>query len=124
MYSSDPIGAVINSLLDNAVKYTRPVRRSTLCLATLPPIEVAFCSLPRIAPSARKHIFRPGYRAEAAQQRDVAGMGLGLAVAMAVSEVLQLDLRCVQEEFESEEFPGYFGTRFIVVFDKLAHGLS
>lgn len=115
-YNAQAIGAVVQGILDNLVKYApggsdaliRFDQRGT-------DVTISFSSLgPRIEPHERKNIFLPGFRAAAAQSVESTGQGIGLATAQQVSDVVGLDLAVSQEDEEAHRFPGNYGTTFTV----------
>ncbi len=113
-YNSQAIGAVVQGILDNLVKYAPG---GSDALIRFDPrgsdVEISFNSLgPRIEPSERSSIFLPGFRAAAARNMESAGQGIGLATAERVSEVLGLGLSVDQADEESRRFPRTYSTTF------------
>jgi signal transduction histidine kinase len=113
-YNSQAVGALVQGLLDNLVKYAPGGSTAIIHFAEEPTsVRVDFTSLgPRIEPDETEKIFIPGYRARAAQQMEMSGLGVGLATARQVSDALGLDLTVVQDASESHEFPERYLTTF------------
>lgn len=117
-YNADAVGAVIQSLLDNMIKYAPSESRADVHFGIAGPlIELTFTSLgPEIAPDELDPIFLPGVRARAADAVDDTGLGLGLAAAKQLSDAMQLGLAVTQRDTEDVRFPGRFETTFRVRF--------
>jgi signal transduction histidine kinase len=102
------LGQLLDNLLENACKYSRPgtpiiVRAWSEPDAVALSVEDRGCSIPaRDLP----HVFEPFYRAESARRLGRAGVGLGLAVARRIAAS-----HCGTITAESE--PGR-GSRFVV----------
>jgi len=113
-YNSQAIGAVVQGILDNMVKYA-PGGSTALIQFDERASEViiTFNSLgPRIEKSEMKDIFLPGVRAAAARAIETTGQGIGLATAQQVSDALGLKLSVDQENEQAKRFPGTFSTTF------------
>jgi signal transduction histidine kinase len=115
-YNSQAIGAVVQGILDNLVKYAPGGSDALIRFDEHgSDVDISFNSLgPRIEPSERKNIFLPGFRAAAARDMESSGQGIGLATAQQVSDVLGLDLSVDQSDDEPRRFPGTFSTTFKV----------
>lgn len=115
-YNREAIGAVVQGVLDNLVKYAPAGSSATISLdEQADKVELVFNSLgPRIEPNERANIFITGFRAEAARRFEQTGQGIGLATAHQVSEVLGLDLTVDQLGQEARRFPGRYSTTFKV----------
>lgn len=77
------LGELVNNLVDNALKYSRPgtpvtVRADAADGAARVEVEDRGCG---IGPADREQLFRPFYRSAEARRLGVPGVGLGLAVA-------------------------------------------
>ncbi|QYJ05336.1 sensor histidine kinase [Nocardioides panacisoli] len=120
-YNNDAIGAVIQGLLDNLVKYAPANSQAAVILEeTEEHVALTFESLgPKIEPSERIKIFLPQYRAEAARRVELSGLGVGLATARQISDVLNLDLRVDQAETEDDTFPARYLTRFTLRLNRI-----
>ena len=113
-YNARAIGAVVQGLLDNLVKYAPAGSRASVTFAEREgDVLLTFTSLgPRIAPGERHRIFLPKFRAVAAREVELSGLGVGLAVAKEISDALDLALSVDQEHAESSRFPGRYATHF------------
>jgi signal transduction histidine kinase len=113
-YNSQAIGAIIQGLLDNLVKYAPAASRAVIKFTeTSDTVDLTVSSLgPRIAPDELTQIFLPGYRGLAARQIEIDGLGVGLATAKHISDVLGLDLRVEQSGTEDSHHKGRFWTSF------------
>ncbi|GAB6859458.1 sensor histidine kinase [Microbacterium xylanilyticum] len=113
-YNSQAIGAVVQGILDNLVKYAPGGSDAVIRFDQHgSDVEISFNSLgPRIEPSERSRIFLPGFRAAAARNVESTGQGIGLATAERVSEVLGLGLSVDQSDDEPRRFPGTYSTTF------------
>jgi heavy metal sensor kinase len=83
----DLLGELLDALLDNALKYSRPGARTVVrvgCDAG-PWLEVEDRGCGVVAEDV-PHLFRPFFRSDAARKHGVPGAGLGLAVAARVAE--------------------------------------
>jgi signal transduction histidine kinase len=116
LYNRAAIGAVLQGILDNLVKYAPAGSSATVTLdERADKVEISFNSLgPRITAADRSNIFIAGFRAEAARVYEHTGQGIGLATAHQVSEVLNLGLRVEQSTEEIHRFPGRYSTTFCV----------
>lgn len=115
--NSDAVGAVIQGLLDNLIKYA-PAGSSAAVEFNEndTSICVEFVSLgPRIAPEEVDQIFLAGFRAEAAKKSVQSGLGVGLATAREISNVLDLQLTVAQDELPDPKYALRFLTRFTFV---------
>lgn len=113
-YNAKAIGAVVQGLLDNLVKYAPAGSAATVAFSeTDEQVRLEFCSLgPRIDPDERNRIFLPKYRARAAKAIEMSGLGVGLAAAKQVSDALNLELTVEQASEEDTRFPGRYQTVF------------
>jgi heavy metal sensor kinase len=103
------LGQLVDNLLDNAWKYSRPGMPVTLHLGREPglvtcTVEDAGCG---IAAVDLPHVFKPFFRADAVRRQGCAGVGLGLAVVQRIAAAFEGSVR-VQSE------PGQ-GSRFTLV---------
>ena len=104
------LGELLENLLDNASKYSRPGTPITI-RAGRGPRGVTLSVEDRgtgIAEEDRRHLFEPFYRAEEARRRGAAGLGLGLSVASRLAALFGATI-------EVESRPG-FGSTFSVHF--------
>lgn len=114
IYNAQAIGAVIQGILDNLVKYA-PAGSDALIRFDEhgSEVDISFSSLgPRIEPSERRSIFLAGFRGSAARKVENNGQGIGLATAKQISDVLSLDLSLDQSNEQSKRFLGTFSTNF------------
>lgn len=119
-YPSNPVGAVIHTLLDNMVKYAPPKSAAVVrFVEEANSVRIAYSSLgPQVRSDERQRIFLPGYQADAARLVAGGGMGFGLAAAKLISDALHLDLRFKQATKEAYDSPGYYQTEFSIRLDK------
>jgi len=115
-YNPQAIGAVLQGILDNLVKYAPGGSDALIRFENRgSEVDVSFNSLgPKIAPSESKRIFLAGFRGEAARSIESTGQGIGLATAQQVSDVLGLRLQVDQATDEPKRFPGMYSTTFKV----------
>lgn len=120
-YNNDAIGAVIQALLDNLVKYAPANSEASVTFhETEDSIVLSFDSLgPRIEPDELTKIFLPQYRAKAARLVELSGLGVGLATAKQISSALNLELDVHQEEIAAPTFPERFSTTFTLRLDRV-----
>lgn len=113
-YSPEAIGAIVQGVLDNLVKYAPAGSKATIQFTeTDDRVEVSFTSLgPRIDEHETSDIFFAGYRAAAARVEEQSGQGIGLAAAKGVSDVLGLGLRVKQDPSEDSTFSRRYETTF------------
>ena len=121
-YNSKAIGAVIQGLLDNLVKYAPGNSRATVTFEQdEDEVRLTFGSLgPRIEPSERGRIFLPSFRAKAAREIEISGLGVGLATAKQLSNALDLRLSVEQEPEEDRRFADRYWTTFKLRFEVVA----
>lgn len=118
-YTSEAVGVVVHSLLDNMVKYA-PASSNTQVLFRENHrfIEVFFIGPgPKIHTDEDERIFQQGFRGRSAKETFAEGMGVGLASARVVSDQLGLDLSFEQK---GDSLPGTLGlyeTTFRVKFE-------
>lgn len=114
--NSNAVGAVIQGLLDNLVKYAPAGSDAWIEFAEDDgQVQIDFIGLgPRIEPDELEKIFLPGFRAAAARKMEQSGLGVGLATAKEISDVLGLHLRVAQEPAEDGKYLGRFETQFSV----------
>lgn len=122
-YNSQAIGAVVQGLLDNMVKYAPAGSSATISFReTEELITISFASLgPRIEDDEREKIFLPGFRAQAARGAASSGLGLGLATAKQISDALGLQLQVDQEAKEDRKYRGRYPTTFSIQLERLLH---
>lgn len=113
-YNSQAIGSVLQALLDNMVKYAPAGTAGTVSFTENDDhVVVEFRSLgPRILPEERTKIFYPKFRAVAARSSESGGMGIGLATAKKISEALDLELSCTQENDHDGQHQDRYWTTF------------
>jgi signal transduction histidine kinase len=121
-YNSPAIGALIQGLLDNLVKYAPAGSKAAVVFDEQDDyVDLTFSSLgPRIEPEERAQIFLPGFRGRAARQFELTGLGVGLATAKQVSDALSLDLDVHQEDVEDPTHRSRFRTSFSVRLQRVA----
>lgn len=119
-YNDKAIGAVIQGLLDNLVKYAPAGSGASVTFSESDDhVHLSFCSLgPKIEDDERSKIFLPKYRAKAAMAMEMTGLGIGLATAKQISDALRLDLAGTQATDEDPRFRGVFRTTFSLRLDK------
>jgi signal transduction histidine kinase len=88
------LAELVNNLIDNACKYSRPGTPIRLRLSSGPEtvalaVDDAGCG---IAPEDQPHLFRPFFRSEQARRLGVTGVGLGLSIAARLAEALRAKL--------------------------------
>lgn len=113
-YNSQAIGAVIQGLLDNLVKYAPAGSRAAVVFdEQATHVDLCFSSLgPRIDDDERSRIFLPGYRGKAARQIEMSGLGVGLATARKIADALDLGLHVEQDSSEDPRHPARYMTAF------------
>lgn len=119
-YNNVAMGAVIQGLLDNLVKYAPSGSSASIAFEESGrSVRILFSSLgPRIDDSEKQQIFLPRYRGRAARDMESAGLGVGLASAKAISDVLGLELGVVQERQADPKYADRFRTTFSVSLTK------
>jgi two-component system, OmpR family, sensor histidine kinase KdpD len=78
---------VLANLIQNAIKYSPPHTSITISARLSETHDLEFLvedEGPGIAPEDRKHIFEPFFRQQTAQQSNVPGHGLGLAICQSI----------------------------------------
>lgn len=120
--NSEAVGAVIQGLLDNLVKYAPAGSEAWIDFTeTDQQIRVDFVGLgPRIAVDEIEKIFLPGFRAAAARKMEPSGLGVGLATAKEISDALDLHLQARQEPAEDVKYVGRYKTEFTVTLRRSA----
>lgn len=113
-YNDKAIGAVVQGLLDNLVKYAPSGSSATISFTEADAtVILRFSSLgPRIDADERSRVFLPKYRARAARAIEMSGLGVGLATAKQISDALDLGLEVSQSEREDNRFSGSYQTTF------------
>ncbi|GAB3250803.1 sensor histidine kinase [Nocardioides dilutus] len=116
--NSAAVGAVIQGLLDNLVKYAPAGSEAAITFSeTTDHVQVVFSSLgPRIERREEPQIFLPGFRAAAAKEMEQSGLGIGLATAREICTALDLELTVSQSTDEDEKYRGRYATTFTLVF--------
>ena len=77
---------LVDNLLDNACKYSKPGSPITLRLEVGPPVKLSVEDAGQgIAAEDLPHIFEPFYRSAEARRQGIAGVGLGLAVVQRIA---------------------------------------
>lgn len=120
-YNPEAIGAVVQGLLDNMVKYAPAGSSATIGFhETDELITINFTSLgPCIEGDEKQKIFLPGFRARAARGAASSGLGLGLATAKQISDALGLQLEVGQETKEDRKYRGRYPTTFHIQLERL-----
>ena len=115
-YDGAAIGAVVQGLLDNLVKYAPANSKASIrFVSTNGTVRVDFTSLgPRISARERREIFMPGARGVAARNGNSEGQGIGLATVKAVSDALDLQVRVHQEPDPARGYVDAFETTFSI----------
>lgn len=113
-YNAAAIGALVQALLDNMVKYSPPRAHAYIDFAETPSsVRVMFRSPgPRIEEDELEHIFVMKVRGKAARRSEDTGQGIGLATVKQISDALNLGVNCTQDSMENPDFPGFFMTTF------------
>jgi signal transduction histidine kinase len=113
-YNPQAIGAVVQGLMDNLVKYAPAGSDATIVFREEPEhIIIDFTSLgPRIEDDELQQIYFPGFRARAARGAASSGLGLGLATAKQISDALDLKLHVWQEPTEDSKYSNRYPTTF------------
>jgi signal transduction histidine kinase len=113
-YNDKAIGAVLQGLLDNLVKYAPAGSKATVTFKESDEhVHLSFTSLgPRIDPDEQGKIFLPKYRARAAKAIELSGLGVGLATARQISDALDLNLTVDQSREEDSRYAGRYRTSF------------
>jgi K+-sensing histidine kinase KdpD len=113
-YNGHAIGTLVQALLDNMVKYAPPRSEAAInFVEDVGAVTLEFESLgPRIERDELKGIFMPKVRGKAARKEESTGQGIGLGSAKQISDALQLELSCSQDDIESSKFPGRYLTTF------------
>jgi len=120
-YNDQAIGAVVQGLLDNMVKYAPAGSDATIVFEEKEQeITIDFKSLgPRIENGELQQIFLPGYRARAARGAASSGLGLGLATAKQISDALGLKLQVSQEADEDSKYRDRYPTMFRIQLERV-----
>lgn len=120
-YNPQAIGAVVQGLLDNMVKYAPAGSNATIGFQEVEAsITIDFTSLgPRIEDEESQKIFLPGFRAHAARGAASSGLGLGLATAKQISDALDLKLQVEQEAREDSKYHDRYPTTFSIQLERL-----
>lgn len=118
-YTSEAVGVVIHSLLDNMVKYAPASSNAQVLFRENHQfIEVLFVGPgPKIHIDEKEKIFQQGVRGRSAKESFSEGMGIGLASARVVSDQLGLDLTFEQEADPAFGTPELYKTTFRVKFE-------
>jgi signal transduction histidine kinase len=125
-YNPQAIGAVIQGLLDNMVKYAPAGSDGTIAFHEgETQITINFTSLgPRIEDDETQKIFLPGFRAHAARGAASSGLGLGLATAKQISDALDLKLQVEQDTKEDPEYRDRYPTTFRIQLERARRQMS
>jgi signal transduction histidine kinase len=120
-YNGDAVGVVIQAILDNAVKYAPSASNITIRFEeSNSRIVLKVISLgPLIDPDERERVFLVGYRGHAARRQSSTGLGLGLASARGISDLLGLGIEVRQASTDDPSFPKYRETEFVLAFDRI-----
>lgn len=113
-YNDGAIGAVIQALLDNMVKYAPSGSKAGISFDEYPDsVRVTFSGLgPKIESEEASRIFLPGHRGGAARRLEASGLGVGLATAKQISDALGLGLSVHQEGTEDVTHRERYATSF------------
>lgn len=113
-YNNQAIGAVVQGILDNLVKYAPAGSDAEIHFKeSETEIIVTFSSLgPKIEKNEEHKIFLPGYRAEAAREIELSGQGIGLATAKHISDALDLGLMVSQSPIMDSKYSDRYRTKF------------
>ncbi len=98
---ADKVGIILNNLLDNAVKYSRPHGAITVRLSLRDPDQVVVAVIdagPPIPAEQRELIFQRFYRIDNSDSRSVYGLGLGLYIAQSLVKAMDGQI-WVDEEY-------------------------
>lgn len=112
------LGELLNNLIDNAFKYSRPGSPVAVYLAQSPRV-VSLTVADQgcgIAVADRAHLFEPFFRSPEARRLGAPGVGLGLAVAKRLAEALHGTIEATSE-------PGA-GSRFMLRLPEADHPVS
>ena len=120
-YNSAAMGAVVQGLLDNMVKYAPAGSGASIVFEESDrSVTVSFVSLgPKIEDAEINRIFLPGYRGSAAKTIDSSGLGVGLASAKAISDVLDLGLSVSQETESDAKYADRYLTTFTLTLQRV-----
>lgn len=115
-YNADAVGAVLQGLLDNMVKYAPASSDAAIVFESVSNgVILKFDSLgPRIDDDETDQIFMARYRGRAAGGFETQGQGIGLAAVRQVSEALGLDVTVRQNAEPEQRFAGYHRTVFTI----------
>lgn len=115
-YDGAAVGAVVQGLLDNMVKYAPANSRATIRFVESDgAIRVEFISLgPKIAQRELREIFLAGIRGQAARDNSSEGQGIGLATVKAVSDALDLHIEVTQAAEADRSYDGSYQTVFSI----------
>lgn len=115
-YNSDAVGAIVQGLLDNLVKYAPAGSSANVHFSESEgDVTVSFRSLgPLIEEGERAKIFLAGVRSKAAKDEVNTGQGIGLAAAKQVADALDIGLEVEQGTVEDERYARRYLTRFHV----------
>ncbi|HXL95550.1 MAG TPA: HAMP domain-containing sensor histidine kinase [Streptosporangiaceae bacterium] len=119
-YNDNAIGAVLQGLLDNLVKYSPAGSKATITFQEdSKQVLINFTSLgPKIEEDELQQIFLPGFRARAAREVASGGLGLGLATAKQISDALDLNLTVHQDSAEDSKYRDRFSTTFSITLSR------
>jgi len=120
-YNDQAIGAVVQGLLDNMVKYAPASSDASVDMnETDDSVSLAFKSLgPKIEVNERARIFLPKFRAKAARELESSGLGVGLATVKQLSDALDLGVYVEQNDTEDPDHPTFYRTTFGVALKKV-----
>jgi len=123
-YRPEAIGAVVQALLDNLVKYSPAGGVAEVVFEERDDrVDVSFASLgPEVRADEAPLIFMPGYRSDAARRLEPTGLGFGLAAARQISDMLDLNLTMTQDPTPSPDDSNRHLTQFMITLLKAAAG--
>ena len=115
-YDGAAVGAVMQGLLDNMVKYAPANSRASIRFTESDgSIRVEFISLgPKISEREHRDIFLAGIRGQAARENSSEGQGIGLATVKTVSDALELGVGVSQAAQSDRSYEGFYETVFSI----------
>ncbi|WP_156905962.1 HAMP domain-containing sensor histidine kinase [Agrococcus lahaulensis] len=118
-YRNDAIGAVIQGLLDNMIKYAPARSRATVRFDVTPQrVRIGFSSLgPRLMAGEDSKIWLPGFRGKVARELEPLGQGIGLGTVRSVLDAVSGRVSVEQADDPDQRFPAHYLTTFSVELD-------